>query len=299
MTSWRPADLPDLTGKTALVTGANSGIGLHAVLGLAEHGAQVLLAARNPERGEKAVAAVRKQLPDAEVELVQLDLADLSDVRETAKAVLAEHEHLDLLINNAGEKLVSKRRTTADGFEAQFGTNHLGHFALTGLLLPALRPGARVVNITSLAHKFFPFDFTDPQHERRYSAGKSYGNSKLANMIFTLELDRRLAGTGISSMAAHPGFALNPDDSLGNPLLDLLAKPITQDMAGGALPTLYAATVPDLPGGSLIGPGNAFRTKGFPRPEKPSPKATDPRVGRRLWELSEELTDVRYLSSTS
>ncbi|QUQ65015.1 oxidoreductase [Kutzneria sp. CA-103260] len=299
MTSWRPADLPDLTGKTALVTGANSGIGLHAVLGLAEHGAHVLLAARNPERGEKAIAAVRKQLPDAKVELVQLDLADLTNVRETAKAVLAEHEHLDLLINNAGEKMVSERRTTRDGFEAQFGTNHLGHFALTGLLLPALRPGARVVNITSLAHKFAPFDFADPQHERRYSAGKSYGNSKLANMIFTLELDRRLAGTGITSMAAHPGFALEPGDSIGNPVLDVLTKPLIQDMAGGAMPTLYAATVPDLPGGSLIGPGKPLRTKGFPRPEKPSRKATDPRVGRRLWELSEELTDVRYLSSTS
>jgi NAD(P)-dependent dehydrogenase (short-subunit alcohol dehydrogenase family) len=259
----------------------------------------VLLAARNPERGEKAVATVQKQAPGADIQLVHLDLADLANVRETAKAVLAEHEHLDLLINNAGEKMVPQRRTTRDGFEAQFGTNHLGHFALTGLLLPALRPGARVVTITSLAHKFFPFDFADPQHERRYSAGKSYGNSKLANMIFALELDRRLAGTGVSSMAAHPGFSLEPTESLGNPLLDLLAKPITQDMAGGAMPTLYAATVPGLPGGSLIGPGNLLHTKGFPAPEKPSPKATDPRVGRRLWELSEELTDVRYLSSTS
>jgi NAD(P)-dependent dehydrogenase (short-subunit alcohol dehydrogenase family) len=297
MTPWRPADLPDLTGKTALVTGANSGIGYHAVLGLAEHGAHVLLAARNPERGEQAVAAIRATLPKAEVELVHLDLADLAAVRATAKAVLAEHEHLDLLINNAGEKMVAKRRTTKDGFEAQFGTNHLGHFALTGLLLPALRPGARIVNITSLAHKFFPFAIDDPQHERGYSAAKSYGNSKLANMIFTLELDRRLAGTGIASYAAHPGFALNPGDSLGNPVFDLLARPVIQDMAGGALPTLYAATVPNLPGGTLVGPGNLLRTKGSPRPEKPSPKATDPRLGRRLWELSEELTDVRYLSS--
>ena len=297
MTPWRPADLPDLSGKTALVTGANSGIGYQAVLGLAEHGAHVLLAARNPERGEQAVAKLKATLPDAQVELVHLDLADLGNVRETAKAVLAEHEHLDLLINNAGEKVVPKRRTTADGFEAQFGTNHLGHFALTGLLLPALRPGARIVTITSASHRFFAFDIDDPQQERAYQPMRAYGRSKLANLIFTLELDRRLAGTGIASYAAHPGFALDPGESLGNPVFDLLAKPIVQDMAGGAMPTLYAATVPNLPGGTLVGPGSLMRTKGFPRPEKPSPKATDPRLGRRLWELSEELTDVRYLSS--
>jgi len=297
MTPWRPADMPDLTGKTALVTGANSGIGFHAVLGLAEHGAHVLLAARNPERGEKAVASVRERLPKAQVELVRLDLADLAGVKETAKAVLAEHEHIDLLINNAGEKVVPERRETKDGFEAQFGTNHLGHFALTGLLLPALRPGARIVTITSGSHRFNPFDIDDPQQVRAYKPMRAYGRSKLANMIFTLELDRRLAGTRITSVAAHPGFALEPGDSLGNPVLDLLAKPIIQDMAGGAMPTLYAATAPDLRGGSLVGPGNLFRSKGFPRPEKPSPKATDPRLGRRLWELSEELTDVRYLSS--
>ena len=297
MTPWRPADMPDLTGQTALVTGANSGIGLHAVLGLAEHGAHVLLAARNPERGEQAVATVKAKVPGAKVDLVQLDLADLTNVRETAKTVLAEHEHLDLLINNAGEKMVAKRRTTKDGFEAQFGTNHLGHFALTGLLLPALRPGARIVNITSLAHKFFPFALDDPQHERRYSAGKSYSNSKLANMVFTLELVRRLNGTQTTAVAAHPGFALDPGESLGNPVADFAIGLIKQDMAGGAMPTLYAATVPNLPGGTLIGPGNFLRTKGFPRPEKPSAKAADPRLGRRLWELSEELTDVRYLSS--
>ncbi|MFC0430489.1 oxidoreductase [Kutzneria buriramensis] len=297
MTPWRPADLPDLTGKTALVTGANSGIGFHAVLGLAEHGAHVLLAARNPERGEKAIASVRERLPQAKVELVRLDLADLADVEETAKAVLAAHEHIDLLINNAGEKMVPKRRETKDGFEAQFGTNHLGHFALTGLLLPALRPGSRIVNITSLAHKFFAFAIDDPQQQRRYLAGKAYGNSKLANMIFTLELDRRLVGRDITAVAAHPGFALDPGESLGNPVFDLLAKPIIQDMAGGAMPTLYAATVPNLPGGSLIGPGNLTRTKGAPRPEKPSSKATDPALGRRLWGLSEDLTGVRYLSS--
>jgi NAD(P)-dependent dehydrogenase (short-subunit alcohol dehydrogenase family) len=297
MTSWRTADMPDLTGKTALVTGANSGIGYHAVLGLAEHGAHVLLAARNPERGEKAVAAAKAKLPDARIELVHLDLADLGAVRETAKAVLAEHEHLDLLVNNAGEKVVPKRRTTKDGFEAQFGTNHLGHFALTGLLLPALREGARVVTITSGSHRFNAFDIDDPQQERAYRPMRAYGRSKLANLIFTLELDRRLAGTGIASHAAHPGFAVDPEIGLGNPVIDVLAKPMVQDMAGGARPTLYAATAPNLPGGTLVGPGNLLRSKGAPRPEKPSPKATDPRLGRRLWELSEELTDVRYLSS--
>ena len=279
MTPWHPADMPDLTGKTALVTGANSGIGYHAVLGLAEHGAHVLLAARNPERGEKALASVRERLPAATVELVQLDLADLADVRETAKAVLAEHEHIDLLINNAGEKMVPRRRVTKDGFEAQFGTNHLGHFALTGLLLPALRPGSRIVNITSLAHKFYPFAIDDPQQERRYSAGRAYGNSKLANMIFTLELDRRLAGKDIVAAAAHPGFALDPGQSLGNPVGDLLAKPIIQDMAGGAMPTLYAATVPNLRGGTLVGPGNLLRTKGAPRVRR----SRRPRRPTRAW----------------
>jgi NAD(P)-dependent dehydrogenase (short-subunit alcohol dehydrogenase family) len=296
MTTWSAADMPDLSGRTALITGANSGIGYHTALHLAEHGAHVLLSSRNPERGERAVASIAEKLPKAAIELVRLDLADLGSVREAAAAVLAEHDTIDLLVNNAGEKMLPERTLTKDGFVAQFGTNHLGHFALTGLLLPALKSGSRVITVTSLAHRFVPLDLTDPQLERGYSGNRAYSQSKLANMLFTLELDRRLTGTGILSLAAHPGFAT---DTVTTMLGKVLLRPLIQSMSQGALPTLYAATAPTIPGGTLIGPGNLSRTKGSPRVERPSPKARDERVARGLWELSEELTDVRYLSQVS
>ena len=296
MTTWSAADLPDFSGRTALITGANSGIGYHTALHLAERGAHVLLGSRNPERGERAVAGIAEKLPKAAVELVRLDLADLGSVREAATALLAEHDTIDLLINNAGEKMLPERKLTKDGFVAQFGTNHLGHFALTGLLLPTLKRGSRVITVTSLAHRFFPLDLADPQLTKGYSGNRAYSQSKLANMLFTLELDRRLTGTGILSLAVHPGFAM---DTVGSKFGDFLTKPLIQPMAQGALPTLYAASAPSLPGGTLIGPDNLFRTKGSPRVERPSPKARDERLARALWELSEDLTDVRYLSRVS
>ncbi|AHH97819.1 SDR family NAD(P)-dependent oxidoreductase [Kutzneria viridogrisea] len=288
MTTW----IPDLTGKTALITGANSGIGLHTARHLAAHGAHVLLGSRNAERGQRAVARILGESPSAKVDLVLLDLADLGGVRERAAELLAAHEGIDLLVNNAGEKFVSKRRLTKDGFEAQFGTNHLGHFALTGLLLPALlrRPGARVVSVTSIAHRLFGFDFADPQ-QTDYNSSRAYSRSKLANLLFALELDRRLAGHEAISVAAHPGFAM---DTTGNAVLDVLTKPLIQDMAAGALPSLYAATVPSVRGGQLYGPGNLVRSKGSPRLERPSARARDLDSARRLWTLSEELTGVGY-----
>jgi NAD(P)-dependent dehydrogenase (short-subunit alcohol dehydrogenase family) len=293
MTNWSPADIPDLAGRTALVTGASSGIGHHTALHLAAHGAHVLLGSRNPERGDRAVTKIRTEAPGAKVDLVLLDLANLDGVRETAAKVLAEHEGIDLLVNNAGEKLVPRRRLTEDGFEAQFGTNHLGHFALTGLLLPALlrRPGARVVSVTSIAHRFFGMDFEDPQNERDYRGNRAYSQSKLANLLFTLELHRRVGERGLISVASHPGFAT---DTLGNAVLDFLSTPLIQKMAQGALPSLYAATAGGVVGGQLFGPGNLVRTKGSPRLEQPSAKARDEATARGLWELSEKLTGVTY-----
>ncbi|MBV8931583.1 MAG: SDR family NAD(P)-dependent oxidoreductase [Kutzneria sp.] len=290
MTNWTAADIPRLSGMTALVTGATSGIGYHTALQLAAHGAHVLLGARAPDRADRAVAGIRAAVPAAKVDPVLADLADLTAVRDAAAGVLAAHDHIDLLINNAGEKFVARRRVTRDGFETQFGTNHLGHFALTGLLLPALlrRAGARVVTMTSIAHRLFGMDFDDPQHARRYSASRAYGRSKLATLLFALELDRRLHGHGGAiSLAAHPGIATEPvPRSLG--------RLIVQSMADGALPSLYAATSPTVEGGQLYGPGNLVRTKGSPRLERPSARARDAAAGRRLWDLSETLTGVRY-----
>ncbi|NUP02525.1 MAG: SDR family NAD(P)-dependent oxidoreductase [Nonomuraea sp.] len=283
MTPWTPADIPDLTGRTAVVTGASSGIGLPTARELARHGARVILAVRSADRGSAAVAEIRRAVPDADVEHRPLDLADQSSVRRFAATVDA----VDLLINNAGIGMIP-RRETADGWEMQFGTNHLGHFALTGLLLPLLlsRPSARVVTVSSDAHAMGRLDFDDLGLERGYGRMRAYGRSKLANLLFTLELQRRArkAGTDLTSLASHPGATATRIVKLGplQPLLGLFLR----SADAGAAPSLYAATSPGLTGGEFVGPGLKLLT--------PSETARSEEVAARLWEASTQLTGVRF-----
>jgi NAD(P)-dependent dehydrogenase (short-subunit alcohol dehydrogenase family) len=303
---WTAADIPDLTGRTAVVTGANSGIGYHTALELARHGARVVLACRDAERGADTMRRVTAEAPEAAVEIGALDLADLASVRGFAEAFAAGHPGLDLLVDNAGVMAVP-RRLTADGFELQFGTNHLGHFALTGLLLPRLlaRPGARVVVVSSTAHRVGRIDFADLNRERRYHPWQAYSQSKLANLLFVLELQRRAEAAGVDLLAlgAHPGYAATNLQGVGPRMsgrrvyglwVALGNRVIAQSAAMGALPTLYAATQPDVAGGSYVGPGGLFEQRGYPKLVSMSGAAGDADVARRLWEVSEELTGVRY-----
>jgi NAD(P)-dependent dehydrogenase (short-subunit alcohol dehydrogenase family) len=306
MSRWTEADIPDQRGRTAVVTGANSGIGFQAARALAEHGARVVLAVRDPDKGEAAAERVVMGAPQAaRPEVRRLDLADLASVRAFAEAF---GEPLDLLVNNAGV-MALPRRTTADGFEMQFGTNHLGHFALTGLLLDRLleRPGARVVTVSSGAHRTGRIRFDDLQGERRYQRWLAYGQSKLANLLFAAELQRRATAAGLDllSVAAHPGYAstnlqVRGAQMDGSTIKEqgalLLNRLVGQSEEMGALPTLYAATAPDVRGGGYFGPDGPFEGRGHPRPVGRSGAARDEAVARRLWEVSEELTGVRYLS---
>ena len=309
--AWSASEIPDLSGRVALVTGANSGIGLVAAEELAAHGASVLLACRDPRRGEEGLGAVRARRPgDAAVELIALDLADLASVRAAATEVAARPEPLDLLVNNAGV-MAPPRRETADGFELQLGTNHLGHFALTGLVAEKLTaaPAPRVVTVTSGAHRIGGIDFDDLQRTRHYMRWTAYGQSKLANLLFALELQRRAVAADLElrSMAAPPGYASTNLQHAGPQLDAGLFSKLTapawslsnvlfgQSAEDGALPTLYAATEPDLPGGSLIGPGGFASMRGAPAFESPSGAALDEDIAARLWEVSEELTGVEFV----
>ncbi|MBU6244584.1 MAG: SDR family NAD(P)-dependent oxidoreductase [Actinomycetales bacterium] len=300
---WTAADMPDLTGRLAIVTGANSGLGWWTTRALAEHGAQVTMAVRNQGKGQAAAA----QMPGS-VEVEVLDLADLGSVRAFAERWSAAHpQGLDLLINNAGIMAVP-RRLTADGYETQFATNHLGHFALTGLLLPALaaRPNTRVVTVSSQAHRFGRMQFDDLMGERRYNAWRAYGQSKLANLLFTSELQRRLdlAGLSITACAAHPGFAATnlifdgfpgvEQRSIADRIKAFGSRTFAQSAEQGALPTLFAATYPGLPGDTYVGPDGFGEQRGHPRIVARSAPASDPEDARRLWQLSEELTGITY-----
>jgi NAD(P)-dependent dehydrogenase (short-subunit alcohol dehydrogenase family) len=289
-TSWSTTDIPDLTGATVIVTGANSGIGRAAAQALAGAGARVVLAVRDPEKGRSAAAAM-----PGRTEVRRLDLASLASVREFAAAWEGE---IELLINNAGV-MVPPLTRTADGFELQFGTNHLGHFALTNLLLEHVT--GRVVTVSSTGHRFGSIDFDDLNWERKpYKAWRAYGQSKLANLLFTAELQRRLtaAGSTVLANAAHPGYAsTNLQFHSGRRLLDLLSvagnRLLAQDENGGALPTLYAA-VADIPGNSFAGPGGFMEQRGAPKLVGRTNAARDPNVARRLWDVSEELTSVSF-----
>jgi NAD(P)-dependent dehydrogenase (short-subunit alcohol dehydrogenase family) len=294
MTTFSASSIPDMTGKTVIVTGANSGIGRAAATTLADHGARVVLAVRNTDKGDAAAS----QMPGS-TEVRRLDLASLASVKEFAAGWDGP---IDILINNAGVMIPPLSRTT-DGFEMQFGTNHLGHFALTNLLLPDIT--GRVVTVASGAHRMGQIDFSDLNWERKsYRAWRAYGQSKLANLLFTAELQRRLidAGSPVEANAAHPGYAAtNLQSHSENRLMEALMwvgnRVIAQDDNGGSLPTLYAA-VADIPGNSYAGPSGFMEGRGAPKLVGRSGAATDMDVARRLWEVSEQLTGVSFPLAT-
>jgi len=302
---WTAADIPDQAGRTAVVTGANSGLGLITARELARKGANVILACRNTTKGEEAAAAILQDAPEGGVDVRALDLADLSSVHAFADELDGP---VHLLVNNAGVMGIP-RSHTKDGFEMQFGVNHLGHFALTGLLMAQLQKadGPRVVTLSSTAHKFGKINFDDLQGERRYFRWSAYGQSKLANLLFAFELQRRAeeAGLPLKSMASHPGYAATNLQTRGpesggvltrveDALMAVSNRVVAQSDEMGTLPTLYAGTVSDLPGGTYVGPDGFQEQRGHPTPVGSTSAAQDRDAARRLWQVSEELTDVRY-----
>lgn len=297
MTAWTFDDIPDQTGRTALVTGANTGIGRETARMLAQRGADVVLACRDLAKGQAALASIEALRPTGRVSLAALDLADLASVAGFAAEFAASHARLDLLIHNAGV-MVPPLGRTAQGFELQLGTNHLGHFALAGHLLPLLQrtPGSRLVVVSSGAQNFGKIDFEDLNWERRpYRAWPAYCQSKLANSLFALELQRRLtaAGSHVLVTAAHPGFTAT-DLQRTAALVRLLNPLLAMKPADGALPTLRAATDPAATGGSYWGPARLFALNGPPEPAKFPRRARDVAVAARLWDVSEQLTGVTF-----
>ncbi|WP_430501667.1 SDR family NAD(P)-dependent oxidoreductase [Micromonospora trifolii] len=293
---WTEQQIPRQDGRVAVVTGANTGLGFETARRLAERGASVVLAVRDTEKGKLAAARI-----NGDVSVRELDLTSLESVRAAAAGLRATHPRIDLLINNAGV-MYTPRQTTRDGFEMQFGTNHLGHFALTGLLLDLLLPvpGSRVVTVSSTGHRIrAAIHFDDLQWERSYGRVAAYGQSKLANLMFTYELQRRLAAHGTTvAVAAHPGIsntelARNAPAVVRRPLT-WLAPVITQPATAGALPTLRAATDPSVLGGQYYGPDGAAEARGYPRLVTSSPESYDLSVQQRLWAVSEDLTGVRF-----
>ena len=299
--SWDASQIPDQSGRTILVTGANSGLGLVSARELARAGATVVLTARDQAKGASAVAEIRESIPNARLEPRVLDLADLASVRELAAAVAADHERLDVLINNAGVMMTPKS-ATADGFELQFGTNHLGHFALTGLLLGHLGGSdPRVVTVSSIEHRPGKIDFADLAWEHDYGPRPAYQRSKLANAAFGIELDRRLraAGSPVKSLLAHPGYSATNLQTSGptgpmNLILRVGNALLAQSADAGARPELFAATAPDVEGGAFYGPDGFNEMRGSPKLVQATSRANDPELGRRLWEVSEELTGVAF-----
>ncbi len=306
MTKWTTGEMPDQHERIAIVTGANSGIGFEAAKELAAKGALTVLACRNLIKGEEAARAIRAATPDASLELLALNLADLSSVRAFVDDYLARHDRLDLLINNAGVMALPYRQT-ADGFEMQFGTNHLGHFALTGLLLPTLlaTSGSRIVTVSSTAHRMGTMRFDDLNWEQDYSKWQAYGMSKLANLLFTYELQRKLDAVGSETIAVacHPGYAATNLQTAGPEMAGqtftkqisaLMNSVVAQDQAAGALPTLYAATMPDVAGGDYYGPDGFMEMRGAPKKVESNEKSHDEADAVRLWDVSEQLTGVVF-----
>jgi NAD(P)-dependent dehydrogenase (short-subunit alcohol dehydrogenase family) len=299
---WTEGSVPSQAGRTAVVTGANTGIGFEAARVLAARGASVVLAVRNLDKGKDAAGRISAATPGADVSVQSLDLSSLDSVRVAAEELRAGHDKIDLLVNNAGVMYTPLSRT-ADGFELQFGTNHLGHFALTGLLLDRLLPvaGSRVVTISSVGHRILAkINFDDLQWERGYNRVRAYGQAKLANLLFTYELQRRLAG-GTSStiaVAAHPGLS-NTELIRNSPAplqaaSSLLGRYVSQTPAMGALPTLRAATDAGVAGGQYYGPGGFQELVGHPKQVESSAQSHDADLQRRLWTVSEELTGVTF-----
>ncbi|HEX3678097.1 MAG TPA: oxidoreductase [Galbitalea sp.] len=304
MTRWTAADIPDQSGKVAVITGANSGLGYHTALELARRGARVVVASRSDVRGKEAVARIIAEVPDSDLDLRSLDLANLANIRTFADGVASSYPSIDLLINNAGVMAIP-RSTTVDGFEMQFGTNHLGHFALTGHLLPNLlgTPGARIVTVSSTAHKPGHINFDDLMAEQRYRKWNVYSNTKLANLLFTYELQRKLAAAGSSviAVAAHPGTSATnlvtvsaQDNLIKRIVMPAGARLISQSAAKGALPQLYAATAADVQGGEYFGPNGIAESFGYPKRVDSIPESKDLEVAARLWSVSEDLTGVTY-----
>ena len=301
-TKWTAADIPDQSGRVAVVTGANTGLGYWTAEMLADKGAHVVLAVRNLDKGKDAVDRITAKSPKADVALQQLDLTSLDAIRETAEELRAAHERIDLLINNAGVMYTDKA-TTKDGFELQFGTNHLGHFAFTGLLLDRLLPvqGSRVVTVSSIGHRIIAkIHFDDLQWQRSYNRVAAYGQSKLANLMFTYELQRRLAAKGAPTvaLAAHPGGSdtelTRNIPRLLKPVVDVVWPMFSQSAEMGALPTVRAATDPSAQGGQYYGPDGIGEQRGYPKVVKSSKQSHDEAIQRRLWAVSEELTGVTY-----
>jgi NAD(P)-dependent dehydrogenase (short-subunit alcohol dehydrogenase family) len=304
MTNWTIADIPSQAGKLAVVTGATGGLGYQTALGLAQAEAEVVLTGRNDAKGREAISKIRRQLPDAKISFEALDLANLASVADFARRFAATHASLDLLINNAGVMALPTRQTTDDGFETQFGTNYLGHYALTAQLLPLLRSALqpRVVNLSSIAHRTGFIHFSDLQGERLYSPWKAYNQSKLAMLMFALELQRRsdAAGWNLMSNAAHPGwartdlFANGPGFGLISFASQLAAPLFSQSAESGALPTLFAATSPQAEGGGYYGPNGLNELKGPPAPARIMPQARDKAGAGKLWDVSQQLTGVSF-----
>ncbi|HEX6310410.1 MAG TPA: oxidoreductase [Acidimicrobiia bacterium] len=306
MGRWTAAEIPDQSGRTVVVTGANSGLGLRSAEALARAGATVVLACRNPAKGERARDRVRAVASGAQPLLVDLDLGDLDSVRAGAQRIAGAVDRVDVLMNNAGVMAVPRARSV-QGFETQLAVNHLGHFALTAHLLPALQraPAPRVVTTSSLMHRNGRMRWHDPSFERRYGKWRAYSQSKLANLLFAFELDRRAraAGLDVVSVAAHPGYAsthlqaAGPEQSGSRVMLrgaEIGNRLLAQSDEMGALPQLYAATMPDVAGGEYFGPGGLFELHGHPRRVRATRAARDEADARRLWELSERLTGVTF-----
>ena len=298
---WTDHDISDQTGRVAVVTGANTGIGLTAARALAARGATVVLAVRNIAKGEAAAAGIAAAIPGANVTVQQLDLGSLASVRSAAEALGSGYPRIDLLINNAGVMYTPLSRT-ADGFELQLGTNHLGHFALTGLVLDRLlaTPGSRVVTVSSVGHRIrAAIHFDDLQSERSYDRVAAYGQAKLANLLFTYELQRRLAAAGVGTIAvaAHPGVAAT-DLARNSPAWVRvgmrIGAPLLQTPEMGALPTLRAATDPAVTGGQYYGPGGLGEARGYPQVVASSAQSHDAALQARLWAVSEDLTGVHF-----
>jgi len=295
--------MPDQTGRRVVITGANSGIGFEAAKELTRKGAEVVMACRSTERGESAAEEIRADVGDADLVVEELDLASLSSVRSFAER-MSDEEEIGVLINNAGVMAIP-RKETEDGFETQFGVNHLGHFALTGLLLDKLADDGRVVTVSSGMHERGEMDFDDLHGEESYEKWGAYGQSKLANLLFAYELDRRLkdAGSKVRSVAVHPGYAdtnlqrRGPEmagSKVRKVLMTVANKIFAQSAEAGALPTLYAAASPDAEGGEYYGPGGVMNMRGTPEKQRSSSRSRDEEDARRLWEVSESLTGVEF-----
>jgi len=295
---WDNNNIPDQKGRVAIVTGSSSGIGYEAARVLAEKNATVIIAVRNLQKGNAASEKIKAGHPNADVKVMELDLASLESVRRFAEKFKDGHSRIDLLINNAGVMMPPYSKT-ADGFELQFGTNHLGHFALTGLLIDLIKdtPESRIVNVSSGAHNYGDLNFDDLNWENRpYKKMKSYGDSKIANIYFTYEMQRRLHNAASNTMvtAAHPGWtATELQRHVG--LLSFLNNFFSQDITMGALPTLYAAVGADVKGRDYFGPSGWREMKGYPKKVESNELSHDKEIARKLWEVSEELTGIKYL----